>query len=93
VELAPGVEGLCHNSEIPGSEQNRQGGGVSLPIGEEFDFKIIRMSEAEKRIGLSITAIAQDEEKDRLQQYQRQANEATQAVEGIIQPTEKAEED
>lgn len=93
VELAPGVEGLCHNSEIPGSEQNRQNGGTSLPIGEEFDFKIIRMSEAEKRIGLSITAIAQDEEKDRLQQYQRQANEATQAVEGIIQPTEKAEED
>lgn len=93
IELSPGVEGLCHNSEIPGTGQNRQASATSLPIGEEFEFKIIRMNEAEKRIGLSITAIANDEEKDRLQQYQRQASEATHSIEGLIQPpAEQAEE-
>ncbi len=90
VELAPGVEGLCHNSEIPDSGQ--KGTSQSLPLGEEYDFKIIRMNEAEKRIGLSITAIASDEEKDRLQQYQRQATEATQTMEGLIQSAEPSEE-
>jgi small subunit ribosomal protein S1 len=75
VELAPGVEGLCHNSEIPGTA--RGGPDASLPIGEEMDFKIIRMSEAEKRIGLSLQAVSDDEERNRLQQYRRRAEAAT----------------
>lgn len=76
VELAPGVEGLCHNSEIPHAPR----GGTSdapLPIGSEMDFKIIRMSEAEKRIGLSLRALGDDEERARLQQYRSRAEAAT----------------
>lgn len=92
VELAPGVEGLCHNSEIPGSNNRRQTGEPPLPIGEELDFKIIRMNEAEKRIGLSVVAIASDEEKNRLQQYQRQAAAATHTIEEVVHSRGQAED-
>ena len=60
MELAPGVEALCHNSEIPASVQQSE--ESPLPMGEEFDFKVIKMNEAEKRIGLSIRAVADDED-------------------------------
>jgi small subunit ribosomal protein S1 len=82
VELAPGVEALCHRSEIPEGS-----GGTAespLPIGEEFDFKIIRMVEPEKKIGLSLRAVADDEEKDRLNDYRRQAAAATMTIEEVM---------
>lgn len=91
VELAPGVEGLCHNSEIPGSG-HRQQGEPALPIGEELDFKIIRMNESEKRIGLSVVAIASDEERTRLQQYQKQAAAATHTIEEVVHSRGQADE-
>lgn len=83
VELAEGVEGLCHNSEIPGASQ-RAKGEPPLEIGREYDFKIIRMSEAEKRIGLSIRALNADEERNRLIEYQRQAASATMTIEEVM---------
>lgn len=83
VEVAPGVEGLCHNSEIPGApERNRN--ESPLPIGEELEFKIIKLNEAEKRIGLSVRAVAEDEERSRLEDYQRQAAAATMTIEEVI---------
>ncbi|HTP86858.1 MAG TPA: 30S ribosomal protein S1 [Bryobacteraceae bacterium] len=90
VELAPGVEALCHRSEIP---EGTAGGGESpLPIDEEFDFKIIRMIEAEKKIGLSLRAVADDEEKDRLNDYRRQAAAATMTIEEVMHIRGKDEE-
>ena len=83
VELATGVEGLCHNSEIPVTRERRKGDSL-LPIGEEFDFKIIKMNEAEKKIGLSVKAVAEDEERTRLEDYQRQAVAATMTIEEVI---------
>ena len=80
VELLPGVEGLCHRSEVPGANDKRPDEAV-LPISEEFDFKIIKLNEAEKKIGLSIRAVAEDEEKTRLEDYQRQAAAATMTIE------------
>jgi small subunit ribosomal protein S1 len=82
VELAPGVEALCHRSEVPPSVAG--GAESALPIGEEFDFKIIRMIESEKKIGLSLRALADDEEKDRLDDYRRQAAAATMTIEEVM---------
>jgi len=65
VELLPGVEGLCHRSEIAPEAGKRPAPKHSghdepaLPIGEEMDFKIIKMNEAQKRIGLSLRAITE----------------------------------
>jgi small subunit ribosomal protein S1 len=85
IELAPGVEALCHKSEIPpmpGSHE--QDGDSPLPLGDEYDFKIIKMNEAEKKIGLSLRAVAEEEERTRLEDYQRQAAAATSTIEEVM---------
>ncbi len=86
VELLPGVEGLCHRSEISPEAGKRPGGKhagteePALPIGEEMEFKIIKMNEAQKRIGLSLRAITEEDEQNRLRDYKRQAVAATSTV-------------
>ena len=83
VELAEGVEGLCHNSEISGANEKKKE-AAPLEIGQEFDFKIIKMSEAEKKIGLSVRALGEDEERTRLEEYQRRAAAATLTIEEVV---------
>jgi small subunit ribosomal protein S1 len=80
VELAEGVEGLCHFSEVPGYAGKR-GAEPPLAAGQECAFKIVKMSEAEKKIGLSLRAAVDDEEKTRLGDYQRHAAAATSTIE------------
>jgi len=84
VELAEGVEGLCHFSEVPGYSGRRAAEEPPLRINDEFDFKIVKMSEAEKKIGLSLRAVADEEEKTRLEDYQRQAAAATSTIEEVM---------
>jgi len=90
VELAPGVEGLCHRSEIPGVSEHRHDESP-LAIGEEMDFKVVRLNEAEKKIGLSVRALADDEERTRLEDYQRQAAAATMTIEEVMNIRVKSE--
>jgi small subunit ribosomal protein S1 len=53
VEIAEGVEGLCHISEA-----GDEGGGASkLETGLEHDFKIIKINVEEKKVGLSLRAV------------------------------------
>ena len=84
VELAEGVEGLCHFSEVPGFSGRRGTEEPPVGVSDEYDFKIIKMSEAEKKIGLSLRAVADDEEKTRLEDYQRQAAAATSTIEEVM---------
>src|SRR5271156_3986952 len=90
VELAPGVEGLCHRSEIPVSSERRHEESP-LPIGEEMDFKVVKLNEGEKKIGLSIRALSEDEEKTRLEDYQRHAAAATMTIEEVMNIRVKGE--
>ena len=64
VELAPGVEGLCHRSEVPDANDRRPDESA-IPIGDEMNFKIIKMSESDKKIGLSLRGALEDEAKNR----------------------------
>jgi small subunit ribosomal protein S1 len=84
VELADGVEGLCHFSEVPGYTGRRGREEPPLSAGQEMDFKIIKLSEPEKKIGLSLRAVADDEEKTRLEDYQRHAAAATTTIEEVM---------
>ncbi len=89
VELLPGVEGLCHRSELQPETGKRRGAPQpqvepALPAGEEFDFKIIKMNEAQKRIGLSLKALGEDDERSRLNDYQRQAAAASSTVGDVL---------
>jgi len=83
VDLAEGVEGLCHNSEIPGFVPRKME-EPPVAVGEEHDFKIVKMSESEKKIGLSLKAVTEDEERNRLEDYQRQATAATTTIEEVM---------
>jgi len=83
VELAEGVEGLCHFSEVPGYS-GRRSAEPPVAVGQEYDFKIVKMSEAEKKIGLSLKAVAHDEEKGRLADYQRQAAAGAATIEEVL---------
>jgi small subunit ribosomal protein S1 len=85
------VEGLCHKSEIPAMPDRGQTGDALLPVGEEYDFKIIKLNEAERKIGLSLRAVAEEEERTRLEDYQRQAAAATMTIEEAMNIRGKGE--
>ena len=92
VELAEGVEGLCHFSEVPGWS-GRKPEPPPLNPGQQTDFKIIRMNEAERKIGLSIVALAaelaESKERGRLDEYQKRAAAASSSLEEILPRTER----
>jgi small subunit ribosomal protein S1 len=92
VELAEGVEGLCHFSEVPGYTGRRGAEEPPMHVGDEHDYKIIKMSEAEKKIGLSLRAVTDDEEKNRLEDYQRQAAAATSTIEEVLSLKDRSHE-
>jgi small subunit ribosomal protein S1 len=88
IELAEGVEGLCHYSEVPGYT-GRKSDELPIVAGQECDFKIIKMNETEKKIGLSLKAVTEDEERARLEDYQRHAAAATTTIEEVVSVKEK----
>jgi small subunit ribosomal protein S1 len=83
VEIAEGVEGLCHFSEVPGWS-GRKSDPAPLTPGQEMDFKIIKMNESERKIGLSLKALAEAEERGRLDEYQKRAAAASASIEDYL---------
>jgi len=65
VEIAEGVEGLCHNSEAV----DANGQPTHLEAGQEFDFKIIKMNPEEKKVGLSIRAVGEEASRAEVESY------------------------
>lgn len=59
VELLPNVEGLCHTSEVPANYTLPDGSPV-IAVGMTRPFRIIKLHEQDRRIGLSIKAIEPD---------------------------------
>jgi len=51
------------------------------------------MNEGEKKIGLSLKAISDDEERTRLEDYQRQAAAATSTIEEVMSLKDRDGED
>jgi small subunit ribosomal protein S1 len=59
VELAEGLEGLCHVSEL--SDERVEKPEDVVKIGQELDFKILRIEPENKKIGLSARAVGRDD--------------------------------
>jgi small subunit ribosomal protein S1 len=59
VELAEGLEGLCHVSEL--SEERVEKPEDVAKIGDEMDFRILRIEPENRKIGLSARAAKSDE--------------------------------
>ncbi len=58
VELDEGIEGLIHVSEF---DDTQGGEKVDLQVGTSYQMKVIKLSPAERKIGLSIRAMKSDE--------------------------------
>lgn len=77
VELAEGVEGLCHNSEIPEE-------GDKPEVGQEHEFKIVKLNLKERRIGLSLKAMASEHERRAVDEYRSGRTRSTATLEEIL---------
>jgi small subunit ribosomal protein S1 len=60
VRVADGIEGLCHASEISAEPGDKH---ASLDVGQECQFRIIKLSPGEKKVGLSIKALQEEPER------------------------------
>ncbi len=70
VEVAEGVEGLCHNSEA----MDANGQPMHLEPGQEQDFKIVKMNPEEKKVGLSIRAVGEEASRTEVEAYKHPAS-------------------
>jgi len=86
VEIADGVEGLCHNSEAV--DENSQ--NVKLEPGQEFDFKIIKMNPGEKKVGLSTRAIGEEASRKEVESY-RHSGDGSSATLGELMSWKRGE--
>jgi len=72
VELDESIEGLCHVSEL--EEADRANVENRFRLGEEMEFKIIKLSPTERKIGLSHKALAEEAERKEYDSYRESAD-------------------
>jgi small subunit ribosomal protein S1 len=80
VEIADGIEGLCHNSEAV----DEHGAPIRLEPGQEHDFKLIKMNPAEKKVGLSIRAVGEEASRSEVEAYKHPVSSATSTIEELM---------
>jgi small subunit ribosomal protein S1 len=66
-ELAEGIEGLIHISEL--DEKRVEKPEAQFKVGDTYTMKIIKVNETEKKIGLSIRAVKHEEYQRDLESY------------------------
>jgi small subunit ribosomal protein S1 len=80
VEIAEGVEGLCHKSEAV----DANGQPMQLEPGQEHDFKIIKMSPEEKKVGLSIRAVGEEASRSEVEAYKQPVSSTSSTIGELI---------
>ena len=91
VELAQGIEGLCHISEIedrrnreekaqPASRAVKPAGGSLLQPGQEYEFKIIKINADQHKIGLSYRAAQKHSELREMHEYRSSKSTSTATI-------------
>jgi small subunit ribosomal protein S1 len=88
VELADGIEGLCHISEIEDrrardkekdSKKPSQQSSVLAP-GREYDFKIVKINPDQHKIGLSYRAAVRHSERREMEEYRSSKSSSTATI-------------
>jgi small subunit ribosomal protein S1 len=72
VEIAEGVEGLCHISEAVSDD----GTAAKMDQGDEHDFKIIKINVEEKKVGLSLRSTAHEASRATVEHYKESTHKA-----------------
>jgi small subunit ribosomal protein S1 len=80
VELAEGIEGLVHVSEL--DEKRIEKPEEQFKAGDVFPMKIIKVQEGERKIGLSIRAVKQDETQRDMETWREKSGEETSTTMG-----------
>jgi small subunit ribosomal protein S1 len=80
VEIAEGVEGLCHVSEAT----DNHGAPVKLEQGQEHDFKIIKMNQDEKKVGLSLRAVGEEASRADVEAYKAPVSSSTTTLGDLV---------
>jgi small subunit ribosomal protein S1 len=80
VEISEGVEGLCHKSEAT----DEHGQPIHLEPGLEHDFKIIKMSPEEKKVGLSIRAVGEEASRSEVEAYKQPVSSTSSTIGELI---------
>ena len=75
VEIAEGVEGLCHVSEAV----DATGQPVKLEVDQEHEFKIVKMNQEEKKVGLSIRAVGEEASRAEVESYKERDQQGKKA--------------
>lgn len=92
VELAEGIEGLCHISEIEGrrgkGEKEKQAKGKSpattLEVGQEYDFKILKLDPDQHKISLSYRAALKQAERREMEEYRSSKSSPTATIGDVV---------
>lgn len=99
VELAEGIEGLCHISEIEdrrskndAAKTSGRGGtpgagpksGGQFEVGTELDFKIIKVNREQHKIGLSYRAAVKQVERRDMEEYRSSKSSPTATIGDVI---------
>ncbi|HYK35848.1 30S ribosomal protein S1 [Alloacidobacterium sp.] len=80
VEISEGVEGLCHVSEAT----DNHGAPVKLEAGQEHDFKIIKMNQDEKKVGLSLRAVGEEASRADVEAYKQPVSSSTTTLGDLV---------
>ncbi|OYT70650.1 MAG: 30S ribosomal protein S1 [Chloracidobacterium sp. CP2_5A] len=67
VELEEGIEGLCHISELSDQRVDRAESVVS--VGQSLPFKILKLDESNRKIGLSARAVGKENDPEDVSNY------------------------
>ncbi|SFM39297.1 30S ribosomal protein S1 [Thermodesulforhabdus norvegica] len=88
VELEEGIEGLVHVSEIDESEKVDP--LKTFQIGQRIEAKVINVSSQERKIGLSIKRLAEEREKETLEQFKSGAEDGSVKLGEVIKKSEES---
>ncbi|WP_027360120.1 30S ribosomal protein S1 [Desulforegula conservatrix] len=90
VEIEEGIEGLVHVSEI--SREKIKNPEEKYKAGDSITAKVMNINSDERRIGLSIKRLEQEEDPDALADYNAGAKESTSAFGEAFSEAHKAKE-
>ena len=80
VEIAEGVEALCHKSEAV----EEHGAPIKLEPGQEHEFKVIKMNPQEKKVGLSLRGIGREASRADVEAYKHPVSSSTATLEELV---------
>ena len=92
VEIEEGIEGLIHISQL--SNERVEKPSSLYKVDDELDALVVQLDPKERRIGLSIKAVKQHEEREEMQAYLKREHEAARfSMEDILKEELKLDRD